>query len=172
MTPAERQYDLDLVRSLRQQAAWIEPRIGKLAVLMRQAADRLEAVSLEMASAMPARQTLGYDSGVQPATLPSSIDEGYDYGQASDPREVHQQWTRDGKPIPGEEGPSYTVQPDDADRVGITTTGTNPPQAALPSMAPTGGPDLPGYMENRSKNAPPQAASPDQPARKRRNPRS
>jgi hypothetical protein len=45
MTPAERQYDTDLVRSMRETANWVAARSGKVALVLRQGADRLELLS-------------------------------------------------------------------------------------------------------------------------------
>jgi hypothetical protein len=47
MTPAQRQYDLDLARSMHRMAAWIEPRSRKVADTLNIAAKRIEALSTQ-----------------------------------------------------------------------------------------------------------------------------
>ena len=52
-TPAERQYDTELVKSLRQMAQWIAPRSRKVSDTLRLAAGRLEAISKTLPAEAP-----------------------------------------------------------------------------------------------------------------------
>jgi hypothetical protein len=47
MTPTQRSFDIELIANLRHQAQWIDPRVPKIATILRTAADRLEATSSE-----------------------------------------------------------------------------------------------------------------------------
>ena len=44
MTPAQRQYDLDLAASMHRMAVWIEPRSRKVSLTLQLAAERIEAL--------------------------------------------------------------------------------------------------------------------------------
>ena len=69
MTPAQRQYDIDLVASMRRMATWIEPRSRKVSDTLRIAADRIYA----LASSMPADPPVQLDphgNKIQPASAP------------------------------------------------------------------------------------------------------
>ena len=44
MTPAQREHDLDLAVSMHRMAVWIEPRSRKVALTLRLAAERIEAL--------------------------------------------------------------------------------------------------------------------------------
>ena len=48
MTPAQRQYDLDLAKSMHKMAAWIEPKSRKVADTLKVAAKRIEALSSQI----------------------------------------------------------------------------------------------------------------------------
>lgn len=50
MTPAERRYDAELIASMRRMAQQIEPRLGVVATILTQAADRLQALSDALAA--------------------------------------------------------------------------------------------------------------------------
>ena len=45
MTPAQRQYDLDLVASMQRMAVWIEPRSRKVSDTLKFAAVRISALA-------------------------------------------------------------------------------------------------------------------------------
>ena len=45
MTPAQRQYDIDLVAAMQRMATWIEPRSRKVSDTLRVAATRIAALS-------------------------------------------------------------------------------------------------------------------------------
>jgi hypothetical protein len=51
MTPAERRYDTELIASMRRMAQQLEPRLGVVATVLTQAADRLQALSDALAAA-------------------------------------------------------------------------------------------------------------------------
>jgi len=65
MTPAQRQYDEDLITSLRNMAAWVLPRSRKMSSTLKLAADRLDALCSELPVTMPVDQ-----SHTQPASTP------------------------------------------------------------------------------------------------------
>ena len=70
MTPAQRQYDIDLAASMRRMAQWIEPRSRKVSDTLRVAADRIYA----LASALPADPAVQLDehgNKVQPKVKPT-----------------------------------------------------------------------------------------------------
>jgi hypothetical protein len=71
MTPAERQYDLDLVKSMRTMARQIERRSKKIATTLRMAADRIDALSREAPIITPPASTP--DQG-QPEPVEHGID--------------------------------------------------------------------------------------------------
>ena len=58
MTPAQRQYDLDLAASMHRMAQWIEPRSRKVSLTLQVAAERIEALA-SAAQKNPARVNTG-----------------------------------------------------------------------------------------------------------------
>lgn len=66
MTPAQRQYDLDLAMSMKQMAVWIEPRSRKVSITLRAAAERIEALS----ASVHIEQPLSVITPIQPASTP------------------------------------------------------------------------------------------------------
>lgn len=69
MTPAQRQYDLDLAASMNRMATWIEPRSRKVSDTLKIAAARIAA----LASALPADAEVQLDphgNKIQPASTP------------------------------------------------------------------------------------------------------
>lgn len=72
MTPAQRQYDLDLAASMKRMAVSIEPRSRKVSDTLRVAADRIAA----LASALPADPPVQLDlhgNKIQPASTPDQV---------------------------------------------------------------------------------------------------
>ena len=69
MTPAQRQYDLDLVASMCRMAVWIEPRSRKVSDTLKLAASRISA----LAGSLPDTATAQLDqhgNKIQPASTP------------------------------------------------------------------------------------------------------
>lgn len=54
MTPAQRQYDLDLAASMHRMAKWIEPRSRKVSDTLKLAATRIEALAVSLPIEQPA----------------------------------------------------------------------------------------------------------------------
>ena len=69
MTPAQRQYDIDLVAAMRRMAVWIEPRSRKVSDTLRVAADRIYALASTL-PADPAVQLDQHGNKIQPASTP------------------------------------------------------------------------------------------------------
>jgi len=81
MTPADRQYDIDLVRSMREQARQVRKRSGKISVTLLQGADRLErlsnSTSVEPLPIADPTQTLDptqTSDPIQPASTPALVE--------------------------------------------------------------------------------------------------
>lgn len=69
MTPAQRQYDLELVASMYKMAVWIEPRSRKVSDTLKLAASRISA----LAGSLPDTATAQLDqhgNKIQPASTP------------------------------------------------------------------------------------------------------
>lgn len=71
MTPGERQYDLELAKSMRDMAQWIAKRSGKVAQTLLAGATRIEALS----SAAPIEQPPEIDPSGNKTTQPASTPE-------------------------------------------------------------------------------------------------
>jgi hypothetical protein len=65
MTPAQRQYDLDLAQAMTRMAHWIEPRSRKVSQTLLAGAQRIQALSAEVPVDQPAQQ-----QQIQPASTP------------------------------------------------------------------------------------------------------
>jgi hypothetical protein len=64
MTPGERQYDIDLAKSMRDMAKWVQARSGKISQTLLAGAERIDALS----SAAP----IVTPQDIQPASTGSS----------------------------------------------------------------------------------------------------
>lgn len=72
MTPAQRQYDLDLVASMHRMAKWIEPRSRKVSDTLKVAAGRIAALAFSLpVDAAP--QLDQHGNKVQPASTPDKV---------------------------------------------------------------------------------------------------
>jgi hypothetical protein len=75
MTPADRQYDIDLVRSMREQARQVRKRSGKISVTLLQGADRLERLSNSMpVEPIPIPDPTQTSDPTQPASTPALVE--------------------------------------------------------------------------------------------------
>ncbi len=70
MTPAQRQYDIDLASSMRRMATWLEPRSRKVSDTLRVAADRIYALASTL-PADPPPQLDKHGNKIQPASTPA-----------------------------------------------------------------------------------------------------
>lgn len=66
MTPAQRQYDLDLAVAMRRMSVWIEPRSRKVSSTLQLAAERIEA----LVTSIQIEQPLSVVTPIQPASTP------------------------------------------------------------------------------------------------------
>ena len=73
MTPAQRQYDLDLAASMRRMAIWIEPRSRKVSLTLKLAAERIEALITSMPVERPLSVVTPIEqpNKIQPASTPA-----------------------------------------------------------------------------------------------------
>jgi hypothetical protein len=84
MTPAERAYDRDLVKSMRREAKMVEPRSKRIALTLRMAADRIEKLNIEVPVAAPARPPASTPDQDQPEPV---REDGLDHRRGeADPR--------------------------------------------------------------------------------------
>ena len=70
MTPAQRQYDIDLVASMHKMAQWIEPRSRKVSDTLRFAAITHLRACRHVCQPMPTAQLDKHGNKIQPASTP------------------------------------------------------------------------------------------------------